>query len=114
MKKFVSFVQQLWYAVFPKKKDGYFYRLQKDGELAQISMDDTKQAPVLVEDVPDDYLSANYEEDLIQGECPYNLSALKLLHKKDLEALALDCGILINNKPKKAQLVKELADYYGI
>jgi len=111
--KLTSFIKQLWCTVFPKKH-GYLYQLKKDGELVRSSLSEPEQKPVLVEDVPEDYLSDNYEEDFANVECPYNVAALKLLHKKDLEDLAMDCGILIDKNAKKAQLVKEIADYFGI
>jgi hypothetical protein len=111
MNKLINSIKRLWSKLFPKK-DGYFYKLKTNGELVRESL--TTETPVLVENVPDDYLSDNYEEDFAEVECPYNVASLKLLHKKDLEDIAMDCGILITKKTRKAQLVKEIADYFGI
>lgn len=111
--KLIETIKALWRDLFPRK-DGYLYRLRNDGELERAPLSDPEQKPVLVEDVPDDYLSSNYEEDLADVECPYNVASLKLLHKKDLLDLAYDCGIMVDGTTRKPQLVKELADYFGI
>ena len=113
MKKLIDAIKAVWYTIFPRKA-GYFYRLQhNNGELVKSPLLEPEKA-VPVEDVPEDYLSTAYEDDLAAIECPYNVNSLKLLKKKDLEELALDCGILIQRKDKKAILVRKIANYFGI
>jgi hypothetical protein len=112
MNKLIDAIKAVWYTLFPKKT-GYFYRLQNDGELLRAPLTEPEKA-VPVEDVPEDYLSSAYEEDIAAIECPYNVASLQLLKKQDLSELALDCGLIVTKKDKKKDLVKKVADYFGI